>query len=373
MAGEQTLRVGIISANWGMVAHLPAWCALDGVEVVAVCTSREETARAAAATYGIAKAYWDHAKMARDPDIDIIDVGTRPDLRFGMVMEAIRNGKHVFASANFAADFAAARQMRDAARAAGIVGSLDSVLPYNGAHRFLRGELDKGAPGRPISVSAQLVINLFNGNPAGSYWRWFGTRSHGASAMRNLGTHSLHLLTYLLGPIQTVAAQSRTALKEWRFEDGTMVRPEVDDTAQMLLRFGDGTLGTLSVGWSSAALTGWRMELSCERATYVTRDEGMFPTHVGMKLYKGENTGVPQPVDLPAAFTELKNVHFQSEPAVPHSWDIVQAMQDMIRAIRGGGMALPSFEDAYHVEAVLEAARRAIDTRGWIEVASVTN
>ena len=44
-----TLRVGIISAAWGTFAHLPAWRAVPGVEVTAVCTSRQETAEAAAA------------------------------------------------------------------------------------------------------------------------------------------------------------------------------------------------------------------------------------------------------------------------------------------------------------------------------------
>jgi len=44
------------------------------------------------------------------------------------------------------------------------------------------------------------------------------------------------------------------------------------------------------------------------------------------------------------------------------------AVKDMIRAIHEGGSPLPSFEDAFHVEAVLEAARRAAVPRSWVEV-----
>lgn len=366
---ERPLRVGIISANWGMIAHLPAWRAIKGVEVAAVCTSRRETAEKAAADYGIAKSYWNHAEMAADPDIDILDIGTRPDLRLGMTMEAIRHRKHVFASANFAADLTSAREMRDAARGAGIVGALDSMLPWNGAHRLIREELAQGRLGRPISVSTQLVINLFNDNPQGDYWRWFGTARHGASAMRNLGTHSLHLLTYLLGPIEAVAGHATTALREWRFADGTTMRPEVDDTAQLLLRFASGVLGTMSVGWSSAARTGWRMELSCEKATYVTRDEGPFPTHVGVELFRGERAGTLEPVPIPERFRELEGIRFTEPPVVAHSWDIAQAVRDMVHVIQHGGAPLPSFEDAYHVEAVLDAARLAIGRRTWVDVA----
>ena len=53
-----SLRVGIISAAWGTQAHLPAWRAVPGVEVVAVCTAHRETAAAAAAEHGIDMPFW---------------------------------------------------------------------------------------------------------------------------------------------------------------------------------------------------------------------------------------------------------------------------------------------------------------------------
>ena len=72
------LRVGIVSAAWGGFAHLPAWRAIPGVEVTAICTSRQETAEAAAARLGVARPFWDAEAMCADPDIDIVDCGTRP-------------------------------------------------------------------------------------------------------------------------------------------------------------------------------------------------------------------------------------------------------------------------------------------------------
>ena len=87
---NQRLRVGIISANWGVRAHLPAWRTLPDVEVVAICTAHEDSARAAAAEHGIAKPYWDFRDMVEDPDLDLIDVGTRPSLRVDMLSAALR-------------------------------------------------------------------------------------------------------------------------------------------------------------------------------------------------------------------------------------------------------------------------------------------
>lgn len=98
------LKVCIVSANWGMRAHLPAWQATGEAEVRAVCTSRRETAEAAAGKYGVAKPYGNAIAMCADPDLDVIGIDTKPDLRAPMVLAALRNGKHVFASANFAPD-----------------------------------------------------------------------------------------------------------------------------------------------------------------------------------------------------------------------------------------------------------------------------
>jgi len=368
---QKTLKVGIISGNFGMYAHKPGWEACPGVEVAAVCTSREETARVAAAQNGIAKAYWNHVDMARDPDLDIIVVGTKPNLRRDMVLEAIRNGKHVFAMAPLAANLTDARDMRDAARAAGVVAGIDSVLPWHGANRFIRDELVSGRAGKPISVEARFVINLFNGNPHGDYWQWFGVRSTGASVYRNLGTHTLHLLVYLLGEVEAVAALTTIALKEWHFQDGTMMRPQVADTAQILLRFANGTMGTVTLGWCAAPISGWRMELSAANVSYRTEDTGYFPTNRDLKLFRGDRTQGFTPIAVPPAYPSIPTEQFQSELGAAQAWDITQAAQDFVRAVRTGGAPLPDFETGYHVEAVVEAISRAAETRSWVDVASV--
>lgn len=366
------LRVGVISANWGMVAHLPAWHAIDGVEVHAVCTSRRETAEAARERFGLRKCYWNHADMAADPDIDIVDVGTRPDLRRDMVLEAIGNGKHVFAAANFAATIDAARDMRDAAREAGITGALDSTLAYAPAHRRMAQLIADGWIGRPSAVTTRLWIPLFGApDGIGSRWRWFAKRSHGASAMRNLGTHSLHLLVSLLGPIESVTALAHTALEVWKFSDGEVIHPETEDTAQIMLRFASGVTGQISVGWSSPALTGWRMELNGDKGTLISEHDGTFPSGPEVRLHGAQNGARPAELDLPEVCLSPPEFSFAAPPLVPQSHDIAGVMASFIRAIREGSRPSPDFEQAWHVEAALEAARLAILQRRWVDIAEI--
>jgi len=304
--------------------------------------------------------------MCADSELDIIDVGTRPDLRAPMVLAALANRKHVYASANFAPDLKTARIMRDAAREAGTVCTLDSVFPWQPAHQEVKRLLKTGETGKPIAVNVRLHISHFaTADAGGEGWKWFGTRKHGASAMRNLGTHSLHLLTWLLGPVESVTALATIAKTEWRFQDGSIVKPEVEDTAQLMLRFASGAMGALCLSWSSPAKTGWYMELTCERATLVTLDEAGFPSGNRVRLFRGE---AASPLSEVAPIPQASSIRFESPPPIPQVHDIAQAVAQMIQAIRYDEKAHPDFEDAFHVEAVLDAARQAIKVQGWVQV-----
>ena len=143
------MRVGIMSANWGAFAHLPAWRSVPGVEVVAICTSRRETAEAAATRCKIASPFWDAQAMAAHPDIDILDCGTRPSVRDPVVAHALRNGKHVYNAIPFATDIDRARELRDIWKASGKVGVVDAFSQWLPAHRLVKEMLADGFLGRP--------------------------------------------------------------------------------------------------------------------------------------------------------------------------------------------------------------------------------
>jgi predicted dehydrogenase len=100
MAATDKLRVGIVGASasrgFASIAHIPALRALPQVEIVAVCTTRQETAEAAAQRYGVRLAFADPAQMAAHPDVDLITVSVKVPDHYAPVMAAIDAGKHVY-------------------------------------------------------------------------------------------------------------------------------------------------------------------------------------------------------------------------------------------------------------------------------------
>jgi predicted dehydrogenase len=363
-----TLRVGIMSANWGAFAHLPAWRAVPGVEVVAICTSRRETAEAAAARCGIAAPFWDAQAFAAHPDIDILDCGTRPSVRDPVVATALRNGKHVYDAIPFATDIDSARELRDAWKASGKVAVVDAFSQWLPAHQLMKEMLGDGFLGQPFGGTCMFNISLFNQPSLRFPYNWFWQAGLGVSALRNLGSHALHMLVFLFGSIEEVVAHDGQLLREWRFEDGSAIEPQTNDFASLLLRFRSGLVIQLQVSWSATVAPGWHLEAFGSKGR-VAASAPNFPTSRDTTLHAGTlSGGHMEKVDIPDRLLRSAElgVDFASDPQPV--FPMALSMSRMVQSIRGAGTASPDFEQAWAVECALEAARRSMEERRWVRL-----
>jgi len=93
------LRIGLIGVNagrgWARLAHVPAITSLAGLELAAVATRRQESADAAAAAFGVGKAYGDTAALLKDPDVDVVSVTSTVPSHHALIVAALDAGKHV--------------------------------------------------------------------------------------------------------------------------------------------------------------------------------------------------------------------------------------------------------------------------------------
>src|SRR5580692_2865271 len=102
------LKVAVVGASisnspdgrerFAIRAHLPALKALsDLYEVVATCTTRMETASAAARQFQIPHAFDNVERMlCQLPEIDVVCVCVQPHVHYPVVMAALQAGKHVY-------------------------------------------------------------------------------------------------------------------------------------------------------------------------------------------------------------------------------------------------------------------------------------
>ena len=365
-----TLRVGIISAAWGGFAHLPAWRAIDGVEVIAICTSRQETAEAAAQRLDIARPFWDAQLMCADPDVDIVDCGTRPIIRKPMVLTALAHGKHVYNASPHAPDWTGAKEIDAAWRASGSVGVVDAFSEWLPAHRQMKAMLDDGFIGRPLAGTSHLSISLFNRPNKQFPYNWFAQGGRGVSAVRNNGSHALYMLRHLFGPIEELVADDSRVLKEWVFPDGDRIVPETNDLANVILKFGSGLTMQMQISWSLPVHNGWLLDVSGENGRLIAASP-TFPTARGCTLRGGQLDGRLEEIAIPDSFKHAPGIALDwlSEPQP--SYPMALSMQAMVSTIRGEGRPSPDFEAALEIERIQEAIRVSSDERRWVKLAEI--
>jgi predicted dehydrogenase len=377
------LRVGIISANWGAFAHLPAWRAVPGVEVVGICTSRRETAEAAAARHAIPRAFWNAEQMAADPGIDIVDCGTRPAVRQSMVLAALRSGKHVYNAIPFAADLERARALRDAWRASGTVGVVDAYSQWLPAHRQLREMLDADFLGQPFGGMCHMNMPLYNRPDPRFPYNWFSEAGHGVSALRNLGSHLLHLLVHLFGAIDELVAHEGILLPEWEFPDGRKLPASNTDYACLTLRFASGMAMQMQVSWCATLGAGWMIDAFGSKGRALLQAPS-FPTNRETTLHAGamgddRMKDRLQRVDIAERYWRTPEVLLDGDAPVAPSYPMAISMQRMVAAIRDQrgvhgqhGHPAPDFEQAWMVERVLEAAHRSAAEQRWVRLSEIS-
>ena len=98
---ERRFRVGIVGVStergWGSTAHIPALRALPQLfEIAGVANTSLASARAAAATFGIPRAFENVAELVASPEVEVVVVATKVPHHRNIVTMALEAGKSVY-------------------------------------------------------------------------------------------------------------------------------------------------------------------------------------------------------------------------------------------------------------------------------------
>ncbi len=117
------LTTALIGCGQRGPAHADMAVQSENFELVAVCDIDETRAKATAEKYGV-EAVTDHKELLSRSDLDTVMIGTHTRHHFAPAMDAVAAGKHFFMEKPMVSDVDEAKQLCDAAKAAGVVGTI---------------------------------------------------------------------------------------------------------------------------------------------------------------------------------------------------------------------------------------------------------
>ncbi|MFI5378747.1 MAG: Gfo/Idh/MocA family protein [Tepidisphaerales bacterium] len=233
------------------------------------------------------------AEALDDPAVKAVIICSETNRHTDLVVPAANAKKAIFAEKPLSASGKEALAMADAIEKAGVVFSTGYFMRGDAKNLFLKEQVAAGAFGKITKVYAANCHSGSIGRWFDKEWRWMADpRIAGVGAFGDLGTHSLDILMWVLGDIESVAADVEVVLGNYG---------DCDESGQASLKFKNGALGTLVAGWVDIANPVSIMISGTEGIATVFHDKLYFKSN----KVQGSNDGQPWtklPAGKPHAF-----------------------------------------------------------------------
>lgn len=220
LRGGPTLRWGVMGAGGIADGWVSSLHERTDQRVVAVGARDLDRAEAFAKHHGIPTAYGDYAALAADPQVDAVYVATTNNAHLENALTVIAAGKHLLVEKPIALNAGEAKQIVDAARAAGVFAMEAMWSRFLPRATVIERLLADGVLGDLHLATAQLGWAM----PREAGHRLFDP-ARGGGALLDLGVYSIWWNFFALGSPASVQTS------------GTLAWTGVDDTAVVTLDY----------------------------------------------------------------------------------------------------------------------------------------
>ena len=181
------------------------------------------------------------AVISRD-DVDGFIVCAENTRHLPLLEAAIPTGKPIFCEKPFTTTTADAIAAVDLIREHGTIVHMGYFQPFTEAMQGVISHVQSGALGDMTHAKYRNAHHAAYGRWFDSdALRWFGDRElAGGGAFMDMGTHAIHLMRTVLGPVTEAFAT---------ISNVSGIYPDVDDNGVALLRFENGVVATVEASW----------------------------------------------------------------------------------------------------------------------------
>lgn len=281
------------------------------------------------------------AVLARE-DVDVVNICLPSGMHAQYAIAAAKAGKHVITEKPIDISAENALAMIDTCREAGVKLAVISQHRLQDSTQQVKKDIESGKLGKLIIGTG--AINWYRSQDYYDSGSWRGTWAFdGGGALMNQGVHTVDVLQYLMGPIESVYAHCETLGHD---------RIEVEDAAVATLRFKNGAIGTLVATTCAYPGLSTRVEIFGKDGSAVIESDTLVYRKVKAEEDNEQSTAVaikPQTVSTAA------------DPRAIEAEGHIKQMNDMIEAIEQNREPIINGEEGYKpleiILAIYESAR----------------
>ena len=328
---NNVINFGIIGCGVISGWHAEAIEKIEGARLAGV-TDVYEPARTAFARKHRVKAYDSIESLLADPSIDVVNICTPSGLHASLAVSAANAGKNIIVEKPMAITAAQIADVLEACERNKVKLAVISQLRFSDAVCSLKKAVDSGAMGKLILGDLDMKYCRTQEYYDKSAWR--GTwKMEGGGALMNQGIHGIDLLQYVMGPVKSVTAITRTLTR----------KIEVEDTAVAVLEFKNGALGHITGTTSIYPGSPRTLEVCGDRGTVKLMEDSIVSWDI-----QGQDK-LPDGVTLGG-----KSMNTSSDPMNFSAAGHIRQISDMVDAIRNNRSPMvDQYEGKRPVELIL--------------------
>jgi predicted dehydrogenase len=273
---EGPLKIGIIGCGKIAGQYLASFRRLGDLRLVAVADLDAARAEEVAAEYGGGVRAVGVDELLAAEDVDLVVNLTVPAAHAEVALGAIAVGKHVYGEKPLAATTREAREVLDAARAAGVVVGCAPDTVLGTGVQTARKAIDDGLIGVPVAATATMVTpghERWHPNPDFYY-------VPGGGPLLDMGPYYVTALVTLLGPVASVVGAASHTRSERVIGSGPRTGEAIPVTTDThvtgVLTHTSGALSTLVMSFDAVATHAANIEVHGPHGTLVVPDPNHF-------------------------------------------------------------------------------------------------
>ena len=353
--------VAVVGTGFGCLTHLRG-LRNAGFDVLALVGRDPDKTAQRAERFDVPSGLTSLTDALALPGVDAVTIATPPHTHAAIALEAIAAGKHVLCEKPFARDTAEARQMLDAAEAAGIVHLLGTEFRWATGQALAARVIASGAIGEPRLATFLLQIPML-ADPAGELPAWWADGGEGGGWLGAQAAHVVDQVRSSLGEITGVSAGLNVVSdRPMTAEDSYTIHFRTQSGVEGVMQ---STAGAWGPPIFTTRVVGTKGTVWVDFDTVSVADrEGMRHVPVPDDLHHPPPD--PPPADL--LVTAYDQLHAFGIDLAP--WT---RMADTFRRLIQGQPVPPdpvpaTFADGVAGMAVLDAIRQSARQRAWVEV-----
>lgn len=238
-------NIGIIGLGGIGKTHLMNCLKLENIQLTAVADISKSSLKKAK-NLGIPNIYQDYNELLKNPDVEAVIIALPNHLHAVSAQAVAESGKHILLEKPLARNTAEGKTILAAAQRYNVklmIGHPDRFVDENQAlkERIDRGELGEIQMAHAVNIGSGPFIHRVGVDapmPVPDWW--WRKELTGGGALIDLGSHKINLLRWFFGDVVSVKGYV-----------GHRYNLDLEDHAVCVIKFEQGTVGVVNVGWFS--------------------------------------------------------------------------------------------------------------------------